>query len=87
MKSIILALAMMATIRQPPNDRAYIEWDLAEKMTVNCQIAVAVQFHDLRVYLTTIGGEHIETRQPYLDAIVDVVSSHDLPCQVLIASE
>lgn len=65
-----------------------ITWDGARQLILSAQVAEVFQLHDLTVTLTLKDGRVFETKEPDIDAVLDVLEECGEPCSdVAVATE
>jgi len=71
-----------------PEDGARISWTQAVDLLRAGQVSGVAQLHNLTVYLSLKNGAEVQTVEPYIDAIFDVVQACGQPCaNITLATE
>lgn len=61
-----------------PDTTGQIPWEQAVQVLLHCDVVKVIQTHDLRVRIELADGTKYSTDEPEIDAVLHLLSEHDL---------
>jgi len=83
-----LAQPESAMVYPEISDGEVVYWNIAIGMILSGQVTQVVQTHDLKVFITLKDGRTVETTEPAIDEVMQLIETCGDPCkEIRVATE